>query len=236
MPLLPHVKRESLCCGQFHRSPPRRWLCGDYALVRSDYAFRIPSAIDDAHAAPLLCAGIIGYRSFKLSQAQPGDSIGLYGFGASAHIAIQIARHLDCRVFVFTRGEEHRRLAFELGAEWTGDAKDNCPVALDASVIFAPAGWIVPLALKQLRPGGTAAINAIHMSPIPQFDYGAIYGERTLRSVTNYTREDGRELLELASEIPIRTTIEEYPLEEVNRVLREMKLRRLRAAAVLRLE
>jgi propanol-preferring alcohol dehydrogenase len=193
----------------------------------------LPGVLGDVQAAPLLCAGVIGYRSLRLSEICPGGRLGLYGFGASAHLAIQVARHWGCDVFVFSRGEEHRRLAEQLGAVWTGLAQDSPPVALHASVIFAPAGWIVPLALKHLRPGGTLAINAIHMSLIPEMPYRLIYGERTVRSVANYTRSDAEEFLRLAAEIPVRTEIERYRLEEANSALLRLKRRQVRASAVL---
>jgi propanol-preferring alcohol dehydrogenase len=204
-----------------------------YATVHQDFAFSLPGVLGDVQAAPLLCAGVIGYRSLRLSEICPGGRLGLYGFGASAHLAIQVARHWGCDVFVFSRGEEHRRLAEQLGAVWTGLAQDSPPVALHASVIFAPAGWIVPLALKHLRPGGTLAINAIHMSLIPEMPYRLIYGERTVRSVANYTRSDAEEFLRLAAEIPVRTEIERYRLEEANSALLRLKRRQVRASAVL---
>jgi len=168
-----------------------------------------------------------------LSEIQPGARLGLYGFGASAHIAIQVARHWDCSVYVFTRGEAHRRLARELGACWTGSAEEQPDQQLDAAAIFAPAGWIVPLALGHLRPGGTCAINAIHMSPIPKMAYGVIYGERTLRSVTNFTRRDAGEFLALAAQIPVRTTVETFPLPEANEALARLAAGKIQGAAVL---
>lgn len=204
-----------------------------YAVVNDDFAYRLPEGLSDIKAAPLLCAGIIGYRSLRLSEIQPGGRLGLYGFGASAHLAIQVARHWQCEVYVFSRGEPHRRLARDLGAVWTGQVQDTPPVPLDASVIFAPAGWIVPLALEHLAPGGTLAINAIHMSPIPEFAYDLIYLERTVRSVANYTRQDAEEFLRLATDIPVRTQIEVYALEEANRVLQRLKQREIQGSAVL---
>jgi len=204
-----------------------------YMVVGADYAYPLPDRFEDANAAPLLCAGIVGYRSLKLSGIQPGGSLGLYGFGASAHLVIQVAVSWDCRVHVFSRGKEHRRLAQELGAIWTGEAEEEPPEPLDGSVIFAPAGWIVPLALKHLRPGGILAINAIHMSDIPQMPYQTIYGERVLRSVANFTRSDASEFLGLAAEIPIESTVELFPLEEANEVLVKMKRSELQASAAL---
>ncbi len=204
-----------------------------YAVMNEDFAYGLPEGLSDIEAAPLLCAGIIGYRSLRLSEIQPRGRLGLYGFGASAHLAIQVARHWQCDVYVFSRGEHHRRLARDLGAVWTGQVQETPPVSLDASIIFAPAGWIVPLALGHLAPGGTLAINAIHMSPIPEFAYDLIYLERTVRSVANYTRQDAEEFLRLATEIPVRTEIEVYTLEEANRVLQRLKQREIQGSAVL---
>jgi propanol-preferring alcohol dehydrogenase len=210
---------------------------GGYAesvVVPQGAAHPLPQALGDAEVAPLLCAGVIGYRSLRLSEVQPGQRLGLYGFGASAHLAIQVARHWDCEVFVFTRAAHHRELAKRLGAAWVGGAKSEAPARLHAAVIFAPAGWIVREALRALRPGGTVAINAIHMDPIPELDYREhLYGERTLRSVTNLTHRDAQELLELAAEIPIEARVETFELEDANRVLLAMKESKLEAAAAL---
>jgi alcohol dehydrogenase, propanol-preferring len=207
---------------------------GEMMVVDESFAYPLPTNFDDVAVAPLLCAGIIGFRSLRLSGIQPGQRLGLYGFGASAHIAIQVARYWDCEVYVFTRGEEHRRLAGELGAAWVGGADEEVEALLDASVIFAPAGWIVPLALNHLRPGATVAINAIHMSPIPEMPYATIYGERVLRSVTNFTRVDALDFLRLAAEIPVRTEVELFPLAAANEVLGRLKRSEIRGAAVLR--
>ncbi len=204
-----------------------------YTVVDERFAYPIAEAFTDAEAAPLMCAGIIGYRSLCLSEIQAGGRLGLYGFGASAHIAIQVARYWGCEVYVFSRAEEHRRHAEELGAVWTGLAQDKPPALLDASIIFAPAGWLVPLALGHLRPGGTLAINAIYMSPIPEIRYNLIYGERTMRSVANFSRHDAEEFLPLAGEIPVRTEVEVFPLEEANAVLQRLRRSEIRGAAVL---
>ncbi len=206
---------------------------GDYVIVDEQFAFALPESLSDEEASPLLCAGIIGYRSLRLSGIEPGGKLGLYGFGASAHLAIQVARYWNCDVYVFTRSEEHRRHAEELGACWTGQAQETPPVSLDAGITFAPAGWIIPLALDHLRPGGTVAINAIHMSPIPQFDYSKIYGERILRSIANFTRQDAVEFMDLAARIPIHTTTELFPLSEANQVLQRVKNSQINGAAVL---
>lgn len=225
--------RENLCVNArftgFHAN-------GGYAeavVAKADFAVRIPDRYEDAEVAPLLCAGIIGYRSLKLSEIQRGQRIGLYGFGASAHIAIQVARHWDCEAFVATRGANHRLLAKELGARWVGQAEEVPVATLDSAIIFAPAGPLVPEALRALKKGGTLALAGIYMSPIPQMKYEVLYHERTLRSVANATREDARELMKLAGEFTIRTEVETFPLKEANRVLQLMKDSKLKAAGVL---
>ncbi len=205
----------------------------EYTLAPADFTYPIPNVFTDAEASPLLCAGIIGYRALRLSEIRPGQRLGLYGFGASAHIAIQIARHWDCQVYVFTRGESHRQLARALGAVWVGDARDDPGVRLHSSVTFAPVGLIVPEALRVLDKGGTLAINAIHMSPIPEMPYDLIYYERTLRSVANSTRQDAEELLKIAAEIPIKTEVQTFPLEEANRALQALKTSQIDGAAAL---
>jgi propanol-preferring alcohol dehydrogenase len=207
----------------------------EYMVVPADFAYPIPDSFPDEQAAPLLCAGIIGYRSLRLSEIKPGGRLGLYGFGASAHVTIQIARHWDCEVYVFTRSEEHQSHALELGAAWVGQAQDTPPAELDSAITFAPAGWLVPEVLRVLRKGGTLALNAIHMSPIPEMPYQLIYGERTVRSVANSTRRDAEELLQLAAEIPIHTDVELYPLAEANNVLQRLKRREVQGAAVLQI-
>lgn len=205
----------------------------EYLVVDERFAFPLPEVFSDAEAAPLLCAGVIGYRSLRLSEIQPGDRLGLYGFGASAHLAIQVARHWECEVYVFTRSAEHQRHARELGAVWAGQAQDQPTVLLDAGITFAPVGWIIPLALGHLRPGGTLAINAIHLSPIPELPYHLIYGERTLRSVANFTRQDAEEFLRIAAEIPIKSEVEVHSLEQANFVLKRLKASQIRGAAAL---
>jgi len=205
----------------------------EYAVVPASYVFRIPVGFEDIQAAPLLCAGVIGYRSLRLSEIQPGGKLGLYGFGASAHIAIQVARHRGCDVYVFTRTPEHRAHAAELGAVWTGRAEDTPPALMDSSIIFAPAGGLVPEALRVLRKGGVLAINAVHMSPLPAMPYELLYHERTVRSVANLTRRDAEELLALAVEIPLHSDVEVHALEEVNDVLMRMKHSKIKGAAVL---
>jgi propanol-preferring alcohol dehydrogenase len=207
----------------------------EYMVVPDAFAYPIPEGFPDEQAAPLLCAGIIGYRSLRLSEIQPGGRLGLYGFGASAHVTIQVARHWGCEIYVFTRSAEHQRHARALGAAWVGQAQDTPPAELDSAITFAPAGWLVPEVLRVLRKGGTLAINAIHMSPIPEMPYALLYGERTVRSVANSTRQDGIELLQLAAEIPIHTDVELYPLEDANAVLQRLKRAEVQGAAVLQI-
>jgi propanol-preferring alcohol dehydrogenase len=210
---------------------------GGYAeqiVVREEFGVPLPLGIDDEHLAPLLCAGIIGYRSYRVSGARQGDRIGLYGFGASAHIVLQFARHVGHEVYVFTRAEGHRRLARSLGAAWAGDAKDAAPEKLDAAIIFAPAGGLVPLALRALRKGGTVTLAGIYMSDIPSFPYVDIYHERTLRSVANATRQDARECLDLAAEARVKTTVQIFDLADANGALLALKESRIDGAGVLK--
>ncbi len=206
----------------------------EYVIIPADFAYALPQAFDDEHAAPLLCAGIIGYRTYRLSNAKAGQRIGLYGFGASAHIVLQFARHLGNECYVFTRTPAHAQLAKELGAVWTGRAEEVPPAKLDCAIVFAPAGRIVPLALRAVRKAGTVACAGITMSAIPQFDYADLYHERVLRSAANSTRQDAREFLELAAEVPVRTEIELFPLEQANQALAAMKHSRVKGAAVLK--
>jgi propanol-preferring alcohol dehydrogenase len=205
----------------------------DFMLADEAYVLPLSPAISDDQAAPLLCAGIIGYRSLRKADLAPGERLGLVGFGASAHLAIQVARFWGCEVYVYTRSPDHRQHAESLGAAWVGGAEDKAPHPLDRAVIFAPAGQLVPLMLGKLRPGGTLAINAIHMSPIPEMPYELLYGERTLRSVANATFRDGVEFLALAAEIPIQATVSRYPLEAANQALLDLKHSRINGEAVL---
>jgi alcohol dehydrogenase, propanol-preferring len=207
----------------------------EYVCVKQDFAYSIPEAFADSQAAPLLCAGVIGYRALRLSDVQPGQRIGLYGFGASAHIAIQIARYWRCEVFVFTRSQHHRELATSLGAAWVGNAGETPPHKIESAIIFAPAGKLVPEALKVLNKGGTVALAGIHMSPIPAMEYKLLYGERTLRSVANSTRQDVRELLDLAAEIPVRTEVEQFPLIQANDALMKLKRSEIQGSGVLQI-
>lgn len=205
----------------------------EFVVVQEAFAYPLPSGISTVHAAPLLCAGVIGFRALRLSEIKSGTRLGLYGFGGSAHIAIQVAVHWGCEVLVFTRSEAHRTLARQLGAHWAGRVEDEPPGPLDSAVIFAPIGRLVPEALRVLRKGGTIAIAGITMSPIPELDYALLYQERTVRSVANSTRQDVYDLLRLAVEIPIRTEVRAFPLEEANRALQLLKESRFSGAAVL---
>jgi propanol-preferring alcohol dehydrogenase len=201
--------------------------------ARADYVFPIPPAFTDVEAAPLLCGGIIGYRSLRIAGIEPGGRLGLYGFGASALLALQVARYWGCELFVATRSRAEQERALEMGAVWAGSYHAQPPVALDAVVTFAPAGYVVVEALKALRPGGTVAINAIHLDTVPEFPYELMWLERGVRSVANFTRQDAKEFLQLAAEIPISTVPDLYPLPDVNVALRRLKTGDVAGAAVL---
>jgi propanol-preferring alcohol dehydrogenase len=205
----------------------------EYLVAPEQFVYGLPEGFTDAQAAPLLCAGIIGFRSLRLSGIQPGGRLGFYGFGAAAHVAIQVARHWNVEVYVATRDKRHRQLALDLGSRWVGGTLDKPPVELDAGIVFAPAGEIVPAALRSLKKGGTLALAGIHMSPIPPLDYQLLYQERVVRSVANNTRQDGEDFLRLAAEIPVRTSVELFPLEAANRALNALKHDAIRGAAVL---
>jgi propanol-preferring alcohol dehydrogenase len=206
----------------------------ELAAAYADFVYPLPQGLSDEAAAPLLCAGIIGYRALRLSDIKPGGRLGLIGFGASAHLAIQVARHWHCRVYVFTRSPGHQKLAKDLGAAWAGNIQETPSTLLDSAIIFAPAGDLVPEALKLLDRGGTLALAGIYMSAIPSLDYEKhLYYEKTVRSVTASTRRDGRELLELAAEIPIVTKTMSFPLEEANEALGLLKAGRIDGAGVL---
>jgi len=207
----------------------------EYIVVQEDFACPIPASFSDIAAAPLLCAGVIGYRALRLSEIQNGQRLGLFGFGASAHLVLQIARYRNCEIYVFSRGVAHRQLAEKLGAIWTGSAEETPPAKLDSAIIFAPAGWIVHAALRNLQKGGTVALAGIHISPIPEMNYSLIYHERTLRSVANSTRDDVRELLQLAAQIPIQTETEIFNLIEANRALQLLKAGKINGAGVLKI-
>jgi propanol-preferring alcohol dehydrogenase len=202
--------------------------------VPAAFAYPLPEALDDLHLAPLLCAGIIGYRALRQADVTRGETVGLYGFGSSAHIALQIARYRGNRVFVATRGERHRELARRMGATWVGDAAETPPEPLDRAVIFAPAGDLIPAALEHVRWGGTVASAAIHMSPIPAMDYGRhLFGERTLRSTTASTRQDGRDLLLLAAEAPVHIEVTPVPFDAIHDGLLAIREDQVQGSAVL---
>lgn len=206
----------------------------ELALVPEAFAYSLPEDADAASLAPLLCAGIIGYRAYLRSRVRPGGRLGLYGFGGSAHVTIQVARHHGTEVYVFSRGGEHRALAEELGAAWVGESFDRPPHPLDGAILFAPAGELVLPALEALDRGGTLAVAGIHLSDVPPLEYARhLFEERALTSVTANTRQDGAELLALAAEIPIRTRTTLYPLERANEALLDLKRDRIRGAAVL---
>jgi len=207
----------------------------EYLVAPEGFVYPLPASVSVVEVAPLLCAGIIGYRALRRSGVRRGERLGLYGFGASAHIVIQIARYWACEVYVATRGDKHRALARSMGAAWVGDAADTPPEKLHAAIIFAPAGEIVPRALAALDRGGTLALAGVYMTPIPTLDYEAtLFYERNLRSVTANTRQDGKELLDLATAIPLRTHTEEFPLEQANDALWKLKHDQINGAAVLR--
>jgi propanol-preferring alcohol dehydrogenase len=206
----------------------------EYAVVPESFAYPIPKAFTDEEVAPLLCAGIIGFRALRMSGVKPGQRLGLYGFGASAHITIQVARHWGCSVYVCSLREQHRALARKLGAIWVGGAAEAPPEKLHGAILFAPAGELVPPALRALEKGGTLAVAGIHLSQIPAFDYDRdLFGERVLRSVTANTKQDGIELLKEAAEIPIRPHTERFALRDANKALQALKAGTINGAGVL---
>lgn len=209
----------------------------EYAVAPAAFCYGLPSGLSHLLAAPLLCAGIIGFRSLELAELRRGEKLGIYGFGAAGHVVIQLARARGLEVFVATRDRaRHQALAHELGAAWVGDAQDRPPAALDASLVFAPAGELVPGALRALDKGGRLVLGGIHMSDIPSFPYEILYGERLVRSVTNNTREDGRRFLEEAARIPVRAHVETFSFERANEALQALKNDAVRGAAVLTMD
>lgn len=206
----------------------------EYAFARNDFVFPLPDALDDLHAAPLLCAGIIGFRSLRVAGVEPGERVGLFGFGASAHLAIDVLRAWKCEVYVSTRGTSHRALAESLGATWVGSEDEKPPVELDRAVTFAPSGDLVISALASLRKGGVVAINAIHLDRMPEFDYDRLlWGERQLRSVANMTRSDARDFLTLAAQIGMKPKVTVFSLDQVNEALLAVKNDAVDGAAVI---
>jgi propanol-preferring alcohol dehydrogenase len=206
----------------------------EYAVARSDFAIPLPAGLGDLEIAPLLCAGVIGFRSLRVAGVQHGERVGLFGFGASAHLALPVLRAWGCHVSVSTRGLSHRKLAESLGADWVGSELDRPPVPLDRAITFAPSGDVVVMALSSLRKGGVVAINAIHLDRIPEFDYDSLlWGERQIRSVTNVTRADARDFLRLASEIGLRPKVTVFRLDQANEALLALKNDAIDGAAVL---
>jgi propanol-preferring alcohol dehydrogenase len=226
--------KENLCEGAVFTG----WMAdGGYAefmVAPEDFVYALPEGFGDLHVAPLLCAGIIGFRTLRLSGVQPGGTLAMYGFGAAAHVAIQVARHWNIRVYAFSRDSRHQQLALDLGAVWTGGSDDRPPAQLDSALVFAPAGELVISALRVLKRGGTVALGGIHMSPIPPLDYNLLYHERIIRTVANNTRQDGEDFLRVAAEIPVHTEIREFPLDQANEALNALKNDAIRGAAVLR--
>ena len=225
--------RENLCEAATFTGWDRDGGYAEALTVRADFALRLSEGFADLAAAPLLCGGVIGYRSLRVSGIQPGGRLGLYGFGASALLAIQVARHWGCEVYVCTRSARERERAASLGAAWTGGYDEVPPVTLDAAVTFAPAGSVVVAALRAIVPGGTVAINAIHLDGIPAFSYDLLWRERGLRSVANFTRQDAREFLSLAAEIPVRTETDAFALADGNEALRRLREGTVAGAAVV---
>ncbi len=205
-----------------------------YAVAREDFVYPLPSALDDLQAAPLLCAGIIGYRSLRVAGVEKGDRVGLFGFGASAHLTLPVLQSWNCEVYVATRGASHRKLAESMGAKWVGNETETPPVTLDRAVTFAPSGDVVIAALSSLRKGGVVAINAIHLDRIPEFDYDRLlWGERQIRSVANMTRQDARDFLQLAADIGLRPKVTSFPLDQANEALLAIKQDSIDGAAVI---
>jgi propanol-preferring alcohol dehydrogenase len=206
----------------------------EYAVARADFVFPLPAGLDDLHAAPLLCAGIIGFRSLRVAGVEPGENVGLFGFGSSASLAIAVLLSWNCKVYVSTRGASHQRLAASLGAAWTGSETEKPPVELDRAITFAPSGDVVIAALSSLRKGGIVAINAIHLDRMPQFDYDKLlWGERQIRSVANMTRADARDFLKVADAIGLKPKVTVFPLERSNDALAAIRSDAVDGAAVI---
>jgi alcohol dehydrogenase, propanol-preferring len=212
--------RENICDNPTFTGYTHNGGFAEYTTARADFLLPIPPNLSDIAAAPLLCAGIIGFRSLRVAEVRHGQRVGLFGFGSSAQLMLRVLQSWDCKVYVSTRNAEHQALARQLGAEWIGEATDSPPIALDAAITFAPSGDVVVAALRSISKGGIVAINAIHLDRIPQFDYDTLlWGERQLRSVANMTRQDGRDFLRLAEEIRLSPSVETFPLEKVNQAM-----------------
>jgi propanol-preferring alcohol dehydrogenase len=224
--------RENLCRNARYTGYQLNGGYADFVVADAAFCFRVPSSYDDQHAAPLFCAGLIGYRAYRMAV---GPRIGIYGFGAAAHIIAQVARHENRDIYAFVRpgDEEGRQFAFQLGATWAGWSNEPPPDCLDSAIIFAPVGSLVPVALSRTAPGGVVVCAGIHMSEIPAFDYSLLWEERMVRSVANLTRRDAREFLAIAAELPIRTHVQPYALDDANRALNDLRAGRIKGAAVL---
>lgn len=229
-----HHGLENLCDSPTFTGYNQNGGYAEYAVVRADFTFPLENRLDDLQAAPLLCAGIIGFRSLRVAEVKHEERVGLFGFGASAHLAIAVLQAWNCEVYVSTRGASHRRLAEELGAVWVGNETEKPPVPLDRAVTFAPSGDVVVAALASLRKGGVVAVNAIHLDRIPEFDYDSLlWGERQIRSVTNMTRSDARDFLRIAVEINLRPRTTVFSLDEANDALAAVKNDSIDGAAVI---
>jgi propanol-preferring alcohol dehydrogenase len=231
----PYCRRgeENLCDAPVYTGYSVNGGYAEFALARADFTVPLPEALDDLAAAPLLCAGIIVFRSLRVVGVQPGERVGLFGFGASAHLALPVLKAWNCEVYVSTRGESHRKLARELGANWVGEERDRPPVTLDRAVTFAPSGDVVIAALASLRKGGVVAVNAIHLDRMPEFDYSLLWGERQIRSVANMTRADARDFLSLAAELKLRPRVTVFSLDQANEALLAVKNDAIDGAAVI---
>jgi len=229
--------KENLCESQQFTGYHADGGYAQYAIVNEEFAYEMPDVFDDVHAAPLLCAGIVGYRAFKRSRPQDGGTLAIYGFGSSAHVIMQIALHRGMKVYVVTRGEDHRALAAQMGATWVGAEVSEMPDKVDSAIVFAPAGELVPQALEKIQKGGTLSLAGIHMSAIPTLDYEKhVFYERDICSVTANTRDDARELLSEASTIPIRPHTVTYSLSDANKALKDLKADKIKGSAVLIVE
>lgn len=227
--------RENLCDNMRFTGYSVNGGYAEYVVAPVESLVPIPDSFSDLDAAPLLCAGVIGYRSLRVVGLKPGETLGLFGFGASAHLAIQVARYWGCRVMVFTRKKEHQELALKLGAVWAGQPGETPPHACDRIITFAPAGYIIPLALNVLKKGGSLAINAVHMDKIPEMDYSLLYWEKNIVSVANLTHQDAEEFMALAARIPLSVSTQVFPLEKANEALAKLKKGTIVGEAVLKI-
>ena len=228
-----YADRENLCESAAFTGWDRHGGFAEYTLARADFLVPLPVELEPVAAAPLLCAGVIGYRALRRSGVRPGERLGLVGFGASARLALQVAKNQGCDVHVFTRGESNRRAAREMGADWVGGLESEGEAGCHSQILFAPSGALVPACLRHLRPGGTLAINAVHLTDIPGIEYGDLFGEKTITSVSHLTRRDATRFLEIAAEIPVRTDVTTFPFEQANEALRRIKEAQVDGQAVL---